>query len=102
MMVYAAQRYEGWRAACLMGLGKQFDSSKGGFHGSTSELWPGMLSELQSQGLAEGKNEKQLQKECMGFARLKIDEATQGGAQVRDESNDAVQGRSLPMQTSQL
>ena len=84
MMVYAAERYEGWRAACLVGLGKQFDSSTGGFHGSTSELWPGMMSELQSQGLAEGKNEKQLQKECMGFARLKIDEATQGGAQVGD------------------
>lgn len=82
MTVYAAERYEGWWAACLVGLSKQFDSSTNSFQGGTSQLWPGMLSELQSQGLAEGKNEKQLQKECMGFARLKIVEAEKGGSQV--------------------
>ncbi len=82
MAVYAAARYEGWRAACLVGLSNQYDASKKDFEGGPLAVWPGILAELQAQGLAEGKNEKQLQKECMSFARHKAVEATLGGQQV--------------------
>ena len=82
MAVYVAERYERWRAACLEGLSKQFVASKQDFEGGIAAIWPGIFAELQAQGLTEGKTEKQLQKECMSFARLKAGEAIKGGQQV--------------------
>ena len=78
--LYVADRYIGWQEATLNFLASQFDAKTRGF----PSTWVKEVTEaVKASGKAGDMNDKALKQTVIPFAKVKVDEAQKGGAQVR-------------------
>jgi len=78
--LYVADRYTGWQEATLNFLASQFDAKTRSF----PSTWVKEVTEaVKATGKAGDMNDKALKQTVIPFAKVKADEAQQGGAQVR-------------------
>lgn len=78
--LYVADRYIGWQEATLNFLASQFDAKTRGF----PSTWVKEVTEaVKASGKAGDMNDKALKQTIIPFAKVKVDEAQKGGAQVR-------------------
>ena len=85
--LYVADRYVGWQEATLNFLASQFDAKTRGFPSS----WVKEVTEaVKASGQAGDMNDKALKQTVIPFAKVKVDEAQKGGAQVRAFFNSAL------------
>ena len=78
--LYLADRYIGWQEATLNFLASQFDAKTRGF----PSTWVKEVTEaVKASGQAGDMNDKALKQTVIPFAKVKVDEAQKGGAQVR-------------------
>ena len=77
--LYVADRYIGWQEATLNFLASHFDAKTRGF----PSTWVKEVTEaVKASGQAGDMNDKALKQTVIPFAKVKVDEAQKGGAEV--------------------
>lgn len=78
--IYVAKAYGSWQSTVLQYLQSKYDSESNSFPADT--LGVPVADAVKAAGTAGDLNDKALMGQCIPFARLKHDEALQGGPEV--------------------
>lgn len=81
--VYVADRYGGWQEVALTALAEHFDAAAKRFPGDLKDVQNAVVDAVKASGTATAANDKALKGLVIPFSKLKAEEATKGGSQVR-------------------